>query len=205
MIHRPGRRPRGAPRGGRAATRRFSGREAATRGSAARPPRQRRTTGALVGRTTRPAGRRTGAMTTRAAVLAVIVCALVLALTYPIRAYVGQRGGIRKLEAERTAAGLRVAALERERAQWDDPAYVEAQARERLRYVKPGEKSLVVVDPVPSAATAHPVPTDSRAAASDDPWYQRLWSTVEIAGTRPPVAPVTRHLPAKTTVPAPPE
>jgi cell division protein FtsB len=200
MIHRPGRRPRGAPRGGRSAARRAAGRASAALGSAARPPRQRRTTGALVGRTTRPTGRRTGAVTTRAAVLAVIVCALVLALTYPIRAYVGQRGQIRKLEQQRAAARSRVAALEHDRAQWDDPAYVEAQARQRLRYVKPGEKSLVVIDPAPASTAARPAAVDPRTAAPDDPWYQRLWSTVEVAGSRPARKPAAAK---STTIPAP--
>jgi cell division protein FtsB len=124
-------------------------------------------------------------VTTRAAVLAVIVCALVLALTYPIRAYVGQRANIRSLEQQRTDAQRRVDALEAERAHWDNPAFVEAQARARLRYVKPGEKSLVVIGPQPSAPAASAAPAGPREAAPNDPWYQRLWSTVEVAGTPP--------------------
>ena len=187
MIHRPSRRPRATARGVR---------------SVARPPTQRRTTGALVGRTARPTGRRTGAVTTRAAIFAVILCSLVLALTYPIRAYVGQRSDIRKLEQNRDEAKLRVDRLTLERAQWEDPAFVEAQARERLRYVKPGEKSLVVIGSAPPAAPV-PKPGRPRVAKPDDPWYQQLWSTVEIAGTEPKPAPKPKPKPQPKPKPAP--
>ena len=43
-----------------------------------------------------------------------------------------------------------VAALEAERERWQDPAYVEQQARERLKFVKPGERSYTVLDAEPS-------------------------------------------------------
>lgn len=139
-------------------------------------------------------------MTTRAAVLAVIVCVLVLALTPPIRAYVGQRGDIRKLEQARAEAQRRVDASQRERARWDDPAYIEAQARERLRYVKPGEKSLVVTGPAPARSVA-PSAATPRVAAPDDPWYERVWSTVEVAGTQPSKPKPARN--GTTVTPAP--
>ena len=35
--------------------------------------------------------------------------------------------------------------LEAEIARWDDPAYIEAQARDRLYYVFPGDRSYLVV------------------------------------------------------------
>lgn len=139
-------------------------------------------------------------MTTRAAVLAVIGCALVLALAYPIRAYVAQRGNIRKLEQQRSAAQRRVDVLERQRAQWEDRAYVETQARQRLRYVLPGEKSLLVIGQAPAPA-ATPSPSSPRAAAPNDPWYERLWTTVEIAGTPSKEGSVRGGRPAKSTPP----
>jgi len=130
------------------------------------------------------------------------LCSLVLALTYPIRAYVGQRSDIRTLEQRRDEAKLRVDRLTSERAQWDDPAYVEAQARERLRYVKPGEKSLVVIGSAPVVAAA-PEMGQMRAGKPDDPWYQQLWSTVEIAGTVPKPAPKPKPVPKPVPKPAP--
>lgn len=140
-----------------------------------------------MGRTSRPApAKRTGGLTTRAAVLGVIVCALVLALTYPLRAYFAQRAEIDRLERDRRAAQQRVDDLQSRRDRWQDPAYVEAQARSRLRYVRPGERQFNVIAPTPQASPAAP---DGRAAVAPDPWYERLWSTVEVAGEQPKAKP----------------
>ena len=51
-----------------------------------------------------------------------------------------------------------VAALEGERERWRDPAYVEQQARQRLKFVKPGERSYTVLDPEPTSGTTDLVP-----------------------------------------------
>ncbi len=133
--------------------------------------------------------------------LAVIVCALALALTYPIRAYVAQRANIAALEAKRVAAQKQVDEMEQQRKRWDDPAYVEAQARERLRYVRPGEFSYVVADPPPKPAAVPVVGTGVHAP--DAPWYDRLWSSVEVAGTPPKAVPKTAPKPAPKPAPQP--
>jgi len=176
-------------------TRRSGGRPAGRAGGAATGGARRtttagsrRTTGAVVGRTTRQVqSRRGSAVTTRAAVLAVIVCALVLALTYPLRAYFAQRAEISELERDRRAAQQRVDDLEARRDRWQDPAYVEAQARSRLRFVRPGDKPFIVIAPTPTPSSA--APTDQSGAGADDPWYDRLWSTVEVAGEEPKAKP----------------
>jgi cell division protein FtsB len=131
--------------------------------------------------------RRAGAVTTRAAVLAVVVCALVLSLTYPLRSYFSQRAEIRDLERAKTAAQQRVAVLEAREARWKDPAYVEAQARARLRYVRPGETSYIVIAPTPTAVPT--LPARRRDASADQPWYDRVWDTVEVAGEDPKAGP----------------
>jgi cell division protein FtsB len=131
--------------------------------------------------------RRAGAVTTRAAVLAVVLCALVLSLTYPVRSYFAQRAEIRDLERAKSVAQARVAALEAREARWKDPAYVEAQARARLRYVRPGETSYIVIAPTPTAAPT--TPARRKGAAADQPWYERVWETVEVAGEEPTAGP----------------
>jgi hypothetical protein len=75
-----------------------------------------------------------------------------------------------------------VAALEAERDRWRDPAYVEQQARQRLKFVKPGERSYTVLDtePEPGTGRQDPVPVGS---APDDPlpWYQTVWESTRTA------------------------
>jgi cell division protein FtsB len=177
VADRPTRRTGGRPAGRAGGAAAGGARRTTTAGS-------RRTTGAVVGRTKKPVQPRRGsALTTRAAVLGVIVCALVLALTYPLRAYFAQRAEISGLERDRRAAQQRVDDLEWRRDRWQDPAYVEAQARARLRYVRPGETSYIVIAPMPTPTVA--APAGRPGAGADDPWYDRLWSTVEVAGEEP--------------------
>jgi cell division protein FtsB len=97
-------------------------------------------------------------LTRRAAVLASAVCAVVLLLAYPLREYASQRGEINALRAQSAAASRQVAALAEQQRRWQDPAYVKAQARERLHYVMPGETPYVILrgGPAPSTTpTAH--------------------------------------------------
>ncbi|MGI8691573.1 MAG: FtsB family cell division protein [Geodermatophilaceae bacterium] len=118
-------------------------------------------------------------MTGRALLLGVVVCALVLSLAYPIREYVAQRSEIAALEQTARETQARVDALEELQLQLQDPAYIEAQARERLNYAMPGDRVFVVVD----GATA---PEEDSAAetalpADGDSWLERLGESVRRA------------------------
>src|SRR3954453_2958276 len=142
--------------------------------------------------------RRTG-LTSRAAVLAIAVCAVVLTLAVPLQQYLAQRAQLSDLVAQERAERARVAALEQQQARWNDPAYVREQARERLHFVKPGETAYVIVDPTPQ-----PQPTTASAPkvpAKVGSWYGQLWSTVTTAGNEP-TAPVRGAKP-KPTPPKP--
>ena len=120
-------------------------------------------------------------LTGRAAVLALVVCMLAISLAYPLREYLSQRSDIGELRSEVAEQEQRVAALEQARERWKDPAYVEAQARERLHYVMPGETSYVVLgadEAPPSAGVVRKAP----AQADESPWFTDLWHSVEAAG-----------------------
>ena len=84
-------------------------------------------------------------LTRRAAILASAVCAVVLLLAYPLREYAAQRAEINSLREQSAAASRQVAELTEQQRRWQDPAYVRAQARERLHYVMPGETPYVVI------------------------------------------------------------
>src|SRR3954462_9675285 len=126
---------------------------------ARRPVVHRRTPGTVSPTAVADARRRTG-VTSRAIVLAIAFCAVLLTLAVPLQQYVAQRGQLSALEEQERAAKQRVAALEQAQKQWHDPAYIKQQARERLHFVKPGETAYVIVDPTPS-----PVPTAVAAPA----------------------------------------
>jgi cell division protein FtsB len=129
----------------------------------------------------RGSARSTG-LTTRAAILGLAVCALVVSAALPLREFLSQRADIRHLEQSQAAARERVAALQEQTARLNDPDYVAALARDRLHFVRPGETAYVVIAPSAPAVA----PTDARRASSapagpEAPWYSQLWGSVRSA------------------------
>lgn len=126
---------------------------------------------------------RRASFTGRAAMLALVVCMLAISLAYPLREYLAQRGDIGDYRVRVAEQRARVAELEKANKRWQDQAYVEAQARERLHYVMPGETAYVVLG-ADEARTADGViaaaPADDRRQA----WFVDLWQSVEDAGKR---------------------
>ncbi|GAA3126320.1 hypothetical protein GCM10010466_16510 [Planomonospora alba] len=118
-------------------------------------------------------------LTGRAAVLAVVVCAIAMSLAYPIREYITQRRNIAQLEQEKARELAAIKELEDRRRQLQDPGYIKRQARERLFYCDPGQKCYVVMDDEPAGGTGTAAP--KRTATP--PWYQTLWESVEAADT----------------------
>jgi len=112
-------------------------------------------------------------LTGRAALLALVLCTLVVALAYPIRQYVSQRAEIADLQREKERAAERVEKLRDLKARWQDDAYAEQQIRQRLHYVMPGETGFIVVDPDAAKQSR----TDLGAA--DRPWYSNVWDGVD--------------------------
>lgn len=152
----------------------------ATTGKARARPAAARRTAAAGGPTKRTVATRPRALTGRATVLAVVLVALALAYTYPVRVYLAQESQIAEMQAAQAAQRAVIAEKAEEVAKWDDPRYVEIQARERLFYVRPGEVPLLVLnDPVGAARDAGGQPP----AAAPDRWYDTLWSSLEAANS----------------------
>ena len=114
-------------------------------------------------------------LTGRAALLALVMCSLIVALAYPMREYVSQRAEIEDLQREQQQARERVERLRDLKARWQDDAYAEQRIRQRLHYVMPGETGFIVVDPHAAKQSR----TDLGAA--DRPWYSNVWDGVDQA------------------------
>src|SRR3954452_5207037 len=106
----------------------------------ARPSAARSQPAAAAGE--RPRSRLTG----RAAVLVLVLAVLTVSYASSLRAYLEQRSHINDLKTSIAQHEADIDALETEKARWDDPAFVRAQARARLGYVMPGEKTYLVLD-----------------------------------------------------------
>ncbi|KRF27431.1 septum formation initiator family protein [Phycicoccus sp. Soil802] len=120
----------------------------------------------------------------RVVVLASIFVLLAVTLVPTLRSYLRQQGEIDALRGQVSQQRQGVSDLQKEQARWNDDAYVMQQARERLKFVKVGEKSYTVIDGKPSAKALPGVAT-APAASSDHPWYGQLWESVQVADAGP--------------------
>jgi cell division protein FtsB len=112
-------------------------------------------------------------LTGRAALLALVLCSLIVALAYPIRQYVSQRAEVADLERQREQARARVEQLRDIKARWKDDAYAEQQIRQRLHYVMPGETGYIVIDPDAAKQSR------TNQGAADRPWYANVWDGID--------------------------
>jgi len=126
----------------------------------------------MTARPQRPARPR---FTSRAAVLAVVLCAIALSLAYPVREYIAQRRQIDQLQAERQTILTQLRGLQRQQSRLADPAYVEQLARDKLHLCMRGDTCYVVIGNHKHAAAAQ------AAAVTSTPWYERLWESVHQA------------------------
>jgi cell division protein FtsB len=114
--------------------------------------------------------------TRRAAVFAIVVCALALSVAVPLRTYLGQRDDVAMEEQRQEQLRSQVEALEERKAQLQDPAQVEAEARRRLRYVMPGETPYMVELPGDQDGETGEEPDQNKP--KDESWYELLWNAV---------------------------
>jgi cell division protein FtsB len=119
-------------------------------------------------------------LTGRAAILAVVVCAIAMSLAYPVREVVSQRRSIAQLQSDKQRELEKQHQLQERSRQLADPGYVKREARRRLHYCGAGEKCFVVMDEQQRKNGRPPVAQRTEAGP---PWYQTLWESVEAADT----------------------
>jgi cell division protein FtsB len=125
------------------------------------------------------ASARSTKLTGRAALLAVVICAIALSLAYPVREYIAQRQQIDQLLAQQQTTAAEVKALQQESTKLSQTWYIEQEAEDQLHMCLPREQCYEVVPGQQAAAsTARPQPTA-------DPWYAKLWQTVQQADAQP--------------------
>jgi cell division protein FtsB len=117
-------------------------------------------------------------LTGRAALLALVLCTLIVALAYPMRQYMSQRAEIGDLQRQREEERTRVERLRDLKARWQDDAYAEQQIRKRLHYVRPGETGYTMIEPGTGPLSPG---SEGAAAPSEQPWYGNVWDTVDKA------------------------
>ncbi|MCB7137070.1 FtsB family cell division protein [Cellulosimicrobium marinum] len=130
-------------------------------------------------------------VTVRTLVVSVVVLLAVVLLLPTVRAYVSQTNELRALRVELADAQAEHDGLESELERWEDRAFVEREARERLNFVMPGERAWRVLDPESVVDDIDPRTgqeiTDGPVEGPGDgtPWYEAMWESVEVAGRQP--------------------
>lgn len=135
---------------------------------------------------------RLGSTARRAAILAAVVCALTLTVAGPVRTYFSQQAQRNQLAAAEAQLRDQIALLEDKKRRLADPAYIAAQARERLGFVMPGE--------VPFQVQLPNTPVDARPQGqgpvdNGNPWYTNLWHNIADSPTAVPTAPPASPVP----------
>jgi Septum formation initiator len=132
----------------------------------------------------------------------------VLAVSYAssMQAFLQQRSHIADVKEQIAEREADVRALEREKRRWDDPTYVQTQARKRFGYVMPGETGVQVID-----VDGNPLGGDVKLPDPTDveqlepvAWWDTAWESVELAGDppQPTDKPVDRIRPPTKQVPS---
>ena len=114
-------------------------------------------------------------LTSRAAVLAVVICAIALSLAYPVREYLAQRQQIDQLVAQQQTMLAQVKDLQAEQAKLSERSYIEQLARQELDMCFPGAQCYIV------DGGHSPIRSTPASSQGPEPWYAKLWRSVEQA------------------------
>jgi cell division protein FtsB len=112
--------------------------------------------------------------TGRAAMLAIVLCAIALTLAYPVRQYIADRRQLDELAAANAHLAIQVKHMRAEAQALRSPTVIEQEARDDLHMCFPSQICYEVIFP----AARH---RSSTSAASVTPWYGRLWQSVKAA------------------------
>lgn len=122
-------------------------------------------------------------LTGRNMVITAMVLFLVVVLASPLQTYLNRRDSLSAAKQQQRQLKAEVAQLQAQSAQWNDPAYIERQARIRLQYVRPGDTLYTVLGPNGRPRDGANVATDVGVTRTghQPSWNSTLWSSVKDA------------------------
>lgn len=115
--------------------------------------------------------------------MAVTLLLGVVVLAPSVQQFVAQRQRVAELEQSIAATQQQIDQLQAEKDRWTDPAYIEAQARGRLLFVRPGDTAYIVVDSDGAAQQAQDVPVSVEQHATESNWLDTFGESFLTAGT----------------------
>jgi cell division protein FtsB len=132
--------------------------------------------------------RRGATFTSRALVLLLVIAVLGVSYASSIRAWLNQRSEQNSLAAQIADQEAQIAQLKHAASRWNDPAYIETQARLRFGWVMPGERSYRVIGKdgkVLSAGNDDLSSALPSSGAQPSPWWDGAVSSLARADATP--------------------
>lgn len=169
-------------------------------GSSARRPASGRTGAARRPSSTQrpPAKPEPGSRATnRLVILLLVIGALVISFGSSLRAYLRQSDQIHHLQAQIANSKASIAASKEQQKRWNDPSYIEQQARLRFGWVMPGQTPYVVLgtDGLPLNSKAELDAQPPTVSTTPVSWWSKEASSLQAADNPPPT--VKKPVPAK--------
>jgi Septum formation initiator len=119
--------------------------------------------------------------------LVLVLAVLTVSYASSMRAYLQQRAHIADVKEQIAERQADLKALEREKRRWEDPTYVQIQARKRFGYVLPGETGVQVIDidGLPLGTEVDVPDATDTGQLQPIAWWDAAWESVELAGNPP--------------------
>lgn len=111
---------------------------------------------------------------TSTAILIALVIAVLIAIAVPLRNYYEGRAEIARAQSSIEQLERRKAELEEDIAKYEDPAYVEQEARRRLGVMAEGESAWRIIDPRMSHSPS--ITTDE--VPDERSWSEVMWDSL---------------------------
>lgn len=113
--------------------------------------------------------------------IAAMALFLLVILAPALQTYLNRRASLSDAQRHGRDLGAQISQLQAQAKQWDDPAYVERQARERLQYIRPGDTLYTVLN-ADGSAREDVKPAIGVAPPAPEPvWNVRLWDSLHAA------------------------
>lgn len=116
----------------------------------------------------------------------VIAGLAVYVLFDPVQTWFGQQQRIAQLTEDVKKSEAAVAAVTADIERWNDAAFVEAQARQRLLYVYPGDVTYLIVNDVVGEDVDAPIATET-VRSTDINWVDALVASYVASAVAPTV------------------
>ncbi|MCU1481472.1 MAG: hypothetical protein JWQ19_2258 [Subtercola sp.] len=116
-------------------------------------------------------------------VLMLVVLVLFVVVVAPgARIFIEQRQQIADLQNSLQSAQAQNVTLNSQVARWGDPAYIRAEARERLYFVMPGETAFLVLNDTQAGSAASSAPVSTSIQPTQTNWMAALFASGMTAG-----------------------